>query len=152
MTTYNIHSGFTYLVYQSTDKNNEFGFLITTTFILSLGSVLLSSILHGAVSLLRPEQTKLFIKNSHGIIDVPLYFCLTGILCMLGSVWDVSLYMWCGNDLSCWYIRTLIFVVLFFAICIALKIAHTMDIIGVRQTLEMQKKHDGDYAPIADEV
>ena len=89
-------SGFSYVV-SATEINfgddrvgyvyraDIFGFLITTSFLLSLGSTLLAALLYASVNLLGPEGTVRFVQRFYWLCGKPLTLCLLGVFFMLAS-------------------------------------------------------------------
>ena len=62
-----------------------FGFLITTSFMLSLGSTLLAALLFASVNILGPEGTIRFVQQFYWLCGKPLTLCLLGVFFMLAS-------------------------------------------------------------------
>eukprot|EP01084_Bolivina_argentea_P052052 95652_1 len=89
-------SGFAYVVSNSeihfgddkvgiAKRADIFGFLITTSFVLSLGATLLSALLYSSVNILGPEGSVKFVQKFYWLCGKPLTLCLFGILFMLFS-------------------------------------------------------------------
>ena len=89
-------SGFAYVVASSeinfgeakvgiAKRKDIFGFLITTSFVLSLGSTLLAALLYASVNILGPEGTIAFVQQFYWLCGKPLTLCLFGVLLMFLS-------------------------------------------------------------------
>eukprot|EP01084_Bolivina_argentea_P128757 227525_1 len=66
-------------------RGDIFGFLISTSFLLSLGATLLSALLYSSVNILGAEGSVQFVQEFHWLCGKPLTLCLFGILFMLFS-------------------------------------------------------------------
>eukprot|EP01083_Nonionella_stella_P141556 436486_1 len=89
-------SGFAYVVSNSevdfgdemvgsVKRGDIYGFLITTSFLFSLGATMLASLLYAMVNILGPKGTVQFVQKFYWLCGKPLTACLLGTFFMLAS-------------------------------------------------------------------
>lgn len=150
-------SGFSYVVASSeinfadaqvgfARRADIFGFLITTSFLFSLGSTLLAALLFASVNILGPEGTVRFVQQFYWLCGKPLTLCLLGVFFMLASQVPTVAALY-----SQWvYIYVLVFglLLIFIAMGIYIKVQkamiHMMDekIIASQRNLQIDQGDD----------